>query len=244
MSDEMSETVELLTDQPSDGVLRLLLNRPDRLNAVNTSIVDSLLASFKAVDARAVILSSTTSRGFCSGADLDLEDEERARVSDKLYELYEQMLRLPIPIVAAIQGHAVGAGAQLAVASDLRIAGPEAKIRVAGPGHGLAVAAWGLPSLVGRGRALDLCLTMRSIDAREALAMGLVDRIEENPGEAAVRLASSLAELDTAAAGRVKRVVAGVSGCLEALREERAGNREAWSGSVASLSSQRGRVNR
>lgn len=223
-----------------DGVLRLRLNRPDRLNAVNMSMVDSLLAAFDAFDAQAVVLSSTTRRAFCSGADLDLEDEERARVSDKLYELYEKMVRLPVPIVAAIEGHAVGAGAQLAVAADLRVAGPEAKIRVSGPGHGLAVAAWGLPSLVGRGRAMDLCLTMRSIDAQEALAMGLVDRVEEDPGEAAARLASSFVGLDAAAAGRVKRVVVGASGCLEALREERAGNRETWSGSVAALSSQPG----
>ena len=236
----MDDTGELLADRPLDGVLRLRLNRPERLNAVDMSMVDSLLAAFDAVDARAVVLGSTTSRAFCSGADLDLEDKERARVSDKLYELYEKMVRLPVPIVAAIEGHAVGAGAQLAVAADLRVAGPEAKIRVAGPGHGLAVAAWGLPSLVGRGRAMDLCLTMRAIDAQEALSMGLVDRVEEDPGEAAARLASSFARLDPAAAGRVKRVVVGASGCLEALREERSGNRESWSGSVAALSSRSG----
>ena len=240
----MGEAGDLLTDRPSDGVLRLRLNRPDRLNAVNTSIVDSLLAAFDNVDARAVILGSTSPRAFCSGADLDLGDEERARVSDKLYELYEKMVTLPVPIVAAIDGHAVGAGAQLAVASDLRVAGPEATIRDAGPGHGLAVAAWGLPSLVGRGRALDLCLTMRAVGAREALGMGLVDRVEEEPPEAAVGLASSFAGLDAEAVGRVKSVVARASGCLQALREERTGNREAWSGSVAALSSQRGDGNR
>lgn len=240
----MDETGELLADRPSEGVLRLRLNRPDRLNAVDMSMVDSLLAAFDAVDARAIVLGSTTRRAFCSGADLDLEDEERARVSDKLYALYEKMVRLPVPIVAAIEGHAVGAGAQLAIASDLRIAGSEAKIRVAGPGHGLAVAAWGLPSLVGRGRALDLCLTMRAVGAQEALAIGLVDRIEENPSEAAVRLSSSFAGLDPAAAGRVKRVIVGASGCLEALREERSGNREAWSGSVTVLSSRRGEGSR
>lgn len=240
----MGETKDLLTDRPSDGVLRLRLNRPDRLNAVNTSIVESLLAAFDTLAARAVVLGSTSPRAFCSGADLDLGDEERASVSDRLYELYEKMVTLPVPIVAAIEGHAVGAGAQLAVASDLRVVGPEAKIRVAGPGHGLAVAAWALPSLVGRGRALDLCLTMRTIGAREALDMGLVDRVEENPGEAAVGLASSFAGLDADAVGRVKSVVAKASGCLKALREERMGNRESWSGSVATLSSRRGGGNR
>jgi enoyl-CoA hydratase len=231
----MNGTGELLTDRPAKDVLRLRLNRPDQLNAINMPLVRALNAAFDSVDARAVVLGSS-SQAFCSGADLDIEDEERARVSDLLYELYEKMVKLPVPIVVAMNGHAVGAGMQLAVAGDLRIAGPETKMRVAGPGHGLAVAAWGLPSLVGRGRALDLCLTMRAVGAEEALDIGLVDRVEQDPGEAAVGLASEFAGLDPAAVGRVKRVVIEASGYLDALREERSGNSAAWSGSVAALS--------
>jgi enoyl-CoA hydratase/carnithine racemase len=143
----------------------------DRLNAVNKPLVQALNAAFDRVDARAVVLGSSTREAFCSGADLDLEDAERAEVSDLLYGLYEKMVRLTAPIVVALDGHAVGAGVQLAVAGDLRVVGPQAKLRVAGPGHGVAVAAWGLPSLVGRGHALDLCLAMRTIGAQEALAM-------------------------------------------------------------------------
>ena len=227
---------ELLSDRPARDVLRLRLNRPDRLNAVNMPLVEALYAAFDRVDARAVVLGSSTPQAFCSGADLDLEDAERAEVSDLLYELYEKMVRLPVPVVVAINGHAVGAGIQLAVAGDLRVAGPQAKLRVAGPGHGLAVAAWGLPSLVGRGKALDLCLTMRAVGPEEAIAMGLVDRVEEDPGAAAVRLASELARLDPAAVSRVKGALTEASGCLAALREERSGNRAAWSGSVEALS--------
>ncbi len=231
----MSESGELLVDRPARDVLRLQLNRPDRLNAIDMPLVSALLTAFDEVDARAVVLGSSTPKAFCSGADLDLEDEERARVSDLLYELYEKMVELPVPIVVALGGHAVGGGAQLAIAGDLRIAGPVTKIRVAGPGHGLAVAAWGLPSLVGRGRALDLCLTMRAVSAEEALTIGLVDRIEEDPGEAAIELASELARLDPAAVGRVKHVVSTASTSLDALREERSGNQESWSGSIAAL---------
>jgi enoyl-CoA hydratase/carnithine racemase len=230
----------LLSDQPARNVLRLRLNRPDRLNAVNMPLVQALNAALDRVDARAVVLGSSTREAFCSGADLDLEDAERAEVSDLLYEVYEKMVTLPVPIVVALDGHAVGAGVQLAVAGDLRLAGPQAKLRVAGPGHGLTVAAWGLPSLVGRGRALDLCLTMRTVGAEEALAMGLVDRVEEDPVAAAVDLASDLARLDPEAVGRVKRVVTEASGYLDALREERSGNRAAWSGSVAALAHRRG----
>jgi enoyl-CoA hydratase/carnithine racemase len=231
---------ELLTDRPAREVLRLRLNRPDRLNAVNMPLVSALITAFDRVDARAVVLGSSTPQAFCSGADLELEDADRAEVSDLLYELYEKMVRLSVPIVVALNGHAVGAGMQLAVAGDLRVAGPQTKMRVAGPGHGLAVAAWGLPFLVGRGRALDLCLTMRAVVAQEAIAMGLVDRIEEDPGRAAIDLASELAQLDPAAVERVKRVVTEASGCLAALREESSGNRAAWSGSVEALSLRRG----
>ena len=226
----------MLTDRPEKDVLRLRLNRPDRMNALNTSLVSALISAFESVDARAVVLGSSTPQAFCAGADLDLEDAERARMSDLLYELYEKMVKLPVPIVVALDGHVVGGGAQLAIAGDLRVAGPQTKIRVAGPGHGLAVAAWGLPSLVGRGRAMDLCLTMRTVGAEEALGMGLVDYIEQDAGEAAVGLASAFARLDPDAVGRVKSVVAGASGYFDALREERSGNREAWSGSVAALS--------
>jgi enoyl-CoA hydratase/carnithine racemase len=230
---------ELLFDRPAKDVLRLRLNRPGRLNAVDMPLVRALNAAFDRVEARAVVLGSSSPQAFCSGADLDLENAGRAAVSDLLYKLYEKMVRLPVPIVVAIDGHAVGAGMQLAVAGDLRVAGPQTKLRVAGPGHGLAVASWGLPSLVGRGRALDLCLTMRAVGAQEALATGLVDRIAEDSGAAAVDLASDLAGLDPAAVDRVKRVVTEASGHLAALREERSGNRAAWSGSVEALSLRR-----
>ncbi len=231
---------ELLIDRPAEGVLRLRLNRPEQLNAINTPLVEALLSAFDGVDERAVVLGSSSPQAFCSGADLDLGDAERARLSDLLYALYQKMARLPVPIVVALDGHAVGGGVQLAVAGDLRIAGPGAQMRVAGPGHGLAVAAWGLPSLVGRGRALDLCLTMRAVGAEEALAIGLIDRIEQDPGRAAVDLASDLSRLDPAAVARVKRVVSEASGHLDALYEERSGNRETWSGSVSALPPRRG----
>lgn len=239
LTEKMVESNELLVDRPAENVLRLRLNRPDRLNAVNEPLVNALIAAFDRVEERAVVLASSTSEAFCAGADLDLGDAERAAVSDLLYELYEKMVRLPAPIIVVLGGHAVGAGIQLAVAGDLRIAGTGAKLRVAGPGHGLAVAAWALPSLVGRGRALDLCLTMRPVGAEEALSIGLVDRLDQNPEAAAVELASEIARLDPDAVGRVKRVVGETSGYLDALREERSSNRAAWSGSVDALLSQK-----
>ena len=82
---------------------------------------------------------------------------------------------------------------------------------------------------------LPVALTMRAVGAKEALDMGLIDRVAEDPGSAAVDLASELARLDPAAVGRVKRVVSVASRPLDALHEERMGNRGHWSGSVAAL---------
>jgi enoyl-CoA hydratase len=222
----------LVADRPADGVLRLLLNRPERRNALDRALVEALLEAFAGPSCAAVVLSSTTPDAFCSGADVSLEDGERSEVSDLLYVLYERMLSCPAPIVVAVAGHAVGGGAQLAIAGDLRVAGPSASFRFPGAGHGLAVGAWGLPSIVGRGRALDLCLTMREVGADEALAIGLADRLDADPAATALALAAAFAQLVPEAAARVKRVAAEAVGLRAALELERRENR-AWSGSMA-----------
>jgi enoyl-CoA hydratase len=195
-------------------------------------MVHALLEQLEHCQAPAVVITTEDPRCFCSGADLSLDDHERAEVSDLLYELYRRMITQPAPIIVALQGPAIGGGAQLAVAADLRIAEPGATLRFMGPGHGLAVGAWALTSLVGRGRAMDLCLTMRTVDAGEAVSIGLVDRVVPDAREAALEIAAQLVTLDASAVHRVKRIVLGGSGLLAALESERAGNRASWSGSV------------
>ena len=227
-------------DRPAAGVLRLRFDRPERRNALDRSMVQALLDAFAAPAEPVVLLGSTTRDAFCAGADLRLADDERAAVSDLLYELYGRMTACDAIVVAALDGPAVGGGAQLAIAADLRVASPNARIQVAGPGHGLAVAAWALPSLVGRGRAMDLCLTMRPVGAEEALRIGLVDRLADDAAAAGLALATELAELDAAAAARVKRVAWASALALDALEDERAGNRAAWSGSMTPAEAARG----
>ena len=221
----------LLTDEPAEGVLRLRLDRPAKRNAVDRDLAEALVEAFGSSDAKVVILGSSGSDAFCAGLDLTLEPVERVAVSDLLYETYERMLASPAPIVASIPGPAIGGGAQLAIASDLRVAGPKGQMRFAGPGHGLAVGAWGLVSLVGRGRAMDLCLSMRPVSADEAAAMGLVDRVAHDPDAEALELATRLAGLDLPAVTRVKRLVAS-DDLLEALRRERRDNAATWMGEI------------
>ena len=230
--EETEGQAPLRRDRPAPGVLRLRLDRPERRNALDRPLLEALLDAFAAPEEPVVVLGSTTPEAFCSGADLRLQDAERAEVSDLLYELYGRITSSDAIVVAALDGPAVGGGAQLAIAADLRVAARTARIRLAGPGHGLAVGAWGLPSLVGRGRAMDLCLTMRPVDAEEALRIGLVDRVVDDASAAAVELAAELARLDPAAAARVKRVAWASARALDALEVERAENRAAWSGSM------------
>ncbi len=221
----------LRADEPVEDVLRLRMDRPSQRNAVDRELVDALLEAFAPPDPAVVILGSSGPQAFCAGLDLSLGADQRVAVSDLLYELYERMLTSPAPVVTAVGGPAIGGGAQLAIASDLRVAGPNARIRFAGPGHGLAVGAWGLASLVGRGRAMDLCLTMRDVSADEAAAIGLVDRVADDADAAALELATRIARLDRAAVARVKRLVAS-DGLLDSLRRERRDNVAAWSGEV------------
>ena len=223
------DDLPLLVDHPHPGIARLLLNRPERHNALDRALVDALHEAVEAEQSRVIVLSSSGGGRFCGGADTSLDDADRAAVSDGLYRLYARILELPRPVLAALDGPAIGGGLQLAITCDLRIAAPGAWLQARGPGHGLAVAAWGLPTLVGRSRALDLCLTGRRVEAGEALAIGLVDRVEDDPGVAAVALAAELAELDEPAVARVKAIVARSGDPAAALAEEAAGNR-GWTG--------------
>jgi enoyl-CoA hydratase/carnithine racemase len=173
-----------------------------------------------------VLLGSTDPRVFCAGADLTVTDAERAAISDLVYDCCEVMITRPGPVIAVITGAAVGGGAQLAAASDLRIAGWGARLRWIGPpGAGLAVGAWLLPDLAGRGAALDLVLTGRWVDAGESLALGLVNRVEDDPERAAEELAASLA---SRGAGAGVKAVMAAGGLLDRLRAEREANRAAW----------------
>ncbi len=182
------------------------------------------------------MLGSNDPKTFSSGVDIRVSDEERAAVSDALYGLYTEMRSTPKIILSSASGDAVGGGAQLLIASDIRIVGPDTVIRFVGPGHGLVVGAWGLPSLIGRGRALDLCLSMRPVTADEALAIGLVDRIVDDPFGDAMQYAREILRLDPPTVAGLKRIVS-IGEPDAALLEERRLN-STWDGSLPQIDSQ------
>lgn len=169
-----------------DGVLLLTLDRPEVLNALDDATLDELLdawARAAATDVRAVVLTGA-GRAFCAGADLtapsrapdELAANQRARYNANALAV----AALDRPVVAAVNGHAIGAGLALACAADVRIASDRAAFRPAFAAIGAvpdAGASWSIPRLIGHGRALDWFCSSRSIDAAEALAWGLVTEV-------------------------------------------------------------------
>ncbi|WP_408899871.1 enoyl-CoA hydratase/isomerase family protein (plasmid) [Nocardioides sp. R1-1] len=223
----------LLNDihRPSSGpTVRLLrLDRAARRNALDMAAVEGLLDALNGAPEQCVVLGSSTPGMFCAGADLGVPDAERAEVSERLYECYEAIVRRPGLVAAVVDGAAVGGGAQLAAAADIRVAGPSARWRWVGPGHGLAVGAWILPHLVGRSRALDLTLTGRWLELPEARDAGFVHRVDEDPWAATLALVEDLGRLDSAALATVKAIATSPQ-VLESLEHERRRNGESWDG--------------
>jgi Enoyl-CoA hydratase/isomerase len=94
----------LLVDHPHPGVARLLLDRPERHNALDRTLVEALHAAVEAEREHVIVLGSAAPGRFCGGADTAIDDAERAWVSDALYELYARILELPRPVLAAVDG--------------------------------------------------------------------------------------------------------------------------------------------
>jgi enoyl-CoA hydratase/carnithine racemase len=219
----------LLVEHHPAGYRWLRLARPERRNALDPGLMAAIRDVLAAEPGTPAVIGSTDPRVFCAGADLTISDAERAVVSDLVYDCCETMVTRPGPVIAVITGAAVGGGAQLAAASDIRIAGPGARLRWIGPqkppGLDLAVGAWLLPDLAGRGAALDITLTGRWVEAAEALALGLVNRVTDDPERAADQLAADLA---ARGAGAGVKAVMAAGGLLDRLRAEREANRAAW----------------
>ena len=222
----------LRVETSPDGYRWLRLSRPERRNALDLSLLRAVTDALAFEPETPVVLGSTDPRVFCAGADLTISEAERAAVSDLIYDCCETLVTRPGPVIAVLTGPAVGGGAQLAAAADLRIAGPAARLRWIGPrvppGLDLAVGAWLLPDLVGRAIAMDLVLTGRWVEAPEALALGLVNRVCDDPELAAGQMATELA-----GRGAGVKAVMAAGGLLDRMRAERSANRSAWARAIA-----------
>jgi 2-(1,2-epoxy-1,2-dihydrophenyl)acetyl-CoA isomerase len=184
MADE--EVVAVTVD--GDGIATFLLNRPERRNAINAEVVAACVAGLDRAredDVRVVVLTGAGS-AFCAGGDVNVFGDDWSAAQQKrflfegVFTLSQALQTFDKPVIAMLNGPAMGAGLDLALLCDLRFAAADARlgesyIRVGvAPGDG---GAWLLPRLIGTSRALDLLWTGREVMGEEALALGVVDRV-------------------------------------------------------------------
>jgi len=182
-----------LTRQDEFAVVTL--DRPEALNALSAAVLRELAQAFDAVaagDARALIVTGAGAKAFCAGADIkeltgrSLSEQRRDTAFGQA--VLARLDELPMPSVAAINGYAFGGGLELALACTFRLAVPTAKMALPEIKLGLIPGYGGtqrLPRVVGEARALELILSGRTLDAEEALRVGLVHRIVEGDAVAA-----------------------------------------------------------
>ena len=194
MTDKPTETVHTET-QGAVGVVEIRRGPHNFFDeAVLVEIGDALVAMDARPEIRAVVLCSA-GRHFCAGADLRDVDHHVLR---RVYRAASRLFTTRKPIVAAVQGAAVGGGLGLALAADFRVAGPDARLTAnfarLGFHHGFGLSVT-LPALVGQQRALDLLYTGRDLGAAEAVSIGLCDRVvDDEPRSAALQWAAEIAE--------------------------------------------------
>jgi len=202
----MAQYQTLLVERVEPAVLRVTLNRPQAANALNTEMGRELLTLWgelaDARDVRCVVLTGAGERAFCAGADL----KERQGMSDADWQAqhviferhYWALLDVPMPVIAAVNGHAYAGGLEMLLACDFAYAVPGARFALTETTLGIMPGAGGtqlLPRAVGERRAKEIILTGRPFSAEEALQWGLVNRLvaPEALMETALATASQIA---------------------------------------------------
>jgi enoyl-CoA hydratase/carnithine racemase len=207
--------VTTLLRERVDGAIEVLrLNRPDQRNALDSPTLALLVGALDEVaadpSARVVVLSTTSERALCAGADVleVLDDAGGVARMEAFARLYAAIEECPVPTVCVCIGNCVGAGAELVAGCDLRVGATNLRLAWAGGRLGVPVGVARLVPLVGLGRAKELIFSGRTVDVDEAQALGLLTRVAE-PADAegeALELARQLASLPAEGVRRMKAI--------------------------------------
>jgi len=174
----------------TDEILVITINRPDKMNALNQQVMAELALAvdevYKKKEIRSAIITGSGEKAFVAGADiaefLTLSPEQGAELAKKGHTIFQRIEECPKPIIAAVNGFALGGGCELAMACHFRIASSNAKFGQPEVNLGLIPGYGGtqrLSLLVGKGRAMELMMTGDMISAADALNMGLVNHVTE-----------------------------------------------------------------
>ena len=216
------------------GVALLRLERSEARNAINTAMLEELLAYLASARAdesvRVLVISSNDHLGLSAGADVreELDEEGGVRRMELFAQLYNELTDFPKPTVAACHGAVVGAGAEIVIACDLRVAGGNLRLKFPGGELGVPVGPARLVTLCGLSTAKYLLLTSRNVGADEALRMGLVHRVAPaaRTEEIALELAAEVAAHPPEAVARLKQMLHRWDGIVERSAEEGRGQVE------------------
>jgi enoyl-CoA hydratase/carnithine racemase len=198
----MSTTAGAVRRELADGILTVTLARAAKLNALTPAMVEELAVALAAAAHPAVhvVLLAGEGRAFCAGADvgesLGIDDQDRADAFLRaLAGVLSAISKLPKPVVAAVQGHAVGGGAELALEADLRVVADDAVLGFPDVALGSTPASlYQLFRMVGRSRALEMAMLGTQVDAAEMQRLGIANRVvaRADLGDAALALAREL----------------------------------------------------
>jgi enoyl-CoA hydratase len=187
----------------NDGILRISIDRPSKLNALNKETIQELHEAFKDAqedeDVKVIILTGSGEKAFVAGADIsefsDFSPEEGQQLAaEGQHKLFDFVANLSKPVIAAINGFALGGGLELAMAAHFRVASDNAKMGLPEVSLGVIPGYGGtqrLPQLVGKGRAMEMIMTAGMIDANQALLYNLVNHV--TPQEELLEYAEKLA---------------------------------------------------
>jgi enoyl-CoA hydratase/carnithine racemase len=214
----------LVIAEKKDRIVTLTLNNPDRRNAIGVEMVDELFTAVEEIkgdsEVSAVVLTGA-GKGFSSGGDVTsmaqppgIGEDEAVGFLKNFYLKSLSVMEIPVPTIAAVNGHAIGAGCMLALACDMRIVSAEAKLGLGfvkiglHPGMGTS---FFLPRLVGKARAYELLLTGEPVTGEEAVRIGLVNRAvePERVMDEALELAGKIARGPAVPIRRMKYSIGG-----------------------------------
>jgi enoyl-CoA hydratase/carnithine racemase len=213
-------SAEVLLRREEEGILTLTLNRPEVMNSLNFDLLHRLRDQVDQArhrrDVRVIVITGSGEKAFCSGADLKeragLPPEKVKEFIFTIRNLFTAIEQLGMPVIAAVNGVALGGGTELALACDIRIASTAATLGLTETRLAIIPGAGGtqrLPRLIGRGKAKELIFTGRRVESAEALQIGLVNRVV--PPEALIdecrRMAAMICETGPIAIEQAKYAI-------------------------------------
>lgn len=221
--------------ESNDGITTITINRPNKLNALNKATIEELHQAFKSADEDAankvIILTGSGEKAFVAGADIsefaDFDVENGGNLAAKGQEiLFDFVQNLSTPVIALVNGFALGGGLELAMACHIRLASMNAKMGLPEVSLGVIPGYGGtqrLPQLVGKGRAFEMIMTAGMIDANQALTYGLVNHVvpQEELMDYGIAMAKKIMKnSSTAIAAAIRAVNAGYKDGVDGYEKE------------------------